>query len=112
MHSSAPGAAARTTVRNRSSAARCSAVRCTRYASIVAGFDFTNSALPRAVEDGLDVDDRRAVDRLEFGHREFERRLDGKDAHTMYADWVRPVRRSRAAYAAERRGEIVARMDS
>src|SRR5690348_17619926 len=41
MHSSASGAAARMTARNRSSAARCSAERRERYASIVAGFDFT-----------------------------------------------------------------------
>ena len=61
------------------------------------------------VEHCLDVDDRRAVDRLESVDLQ-PKRLDGRDADLVQAERVRAVRRTRAEDARARPARIAARM--
>src|SRR5688572_32344896 len=70
-----------------------------------------SSAFAPGVERRLEVEHRRAVERLEAGDAEPRPRGHLEDAATVQTDGIGPVLRPRAEDAGERRGGVVARVD-
>ena len=63
-----------------------------------------------SAQDGLDVDDGRAVDRLQRSHLELEP-VDPADRDAMEPERVRPIGRPRREHARQRSARVVARVD-